>query len=64
MADEKPQAAQASDQQRLVIRMQLYKEIYILNQGEIGRYAGNVAAARAENAVAEFDRHFSEQPRR
>lgn len=48
------------DQQRLVIRMQLYKEVYILNQGEIRNYGGNVAADRAEMALAEFDRILSE----
>ncbi|MDF1830647.1 hypothetical protein [Cycloclasticus pugetii] len=48
------------DQQRLVIRMQLYKEVYVLNQGEIRNYGGNVAADRAKMAVAEFDRIFSE----
>lgn len=60
MKDEKQQDAQASDQQRLVIRMQLYKEVYVLNQGEIRNYGGNVAADRAKMAVAEFDRIFSE----
>lgn len=60
MTDEKPKDAQASDVERIVIRMQLYKEIYILNQGEIRNYAGNIAAVRAEAAVAAFDELFCE----
>lgn len=47
-----------SDQERLSIRMQLYKEVYILNQGEIRNYAGNIAEDRARKAVEAFDRQF------
>ncbi len=59
MSEEK-QDVNASDQERLVIRMQLYKEIYILNQGEIRNYAGNIAKDRAKKAVAAFDELFNE----
>lgn len=60
MTDEKQHGVQESDHQRLTIRMQLYKEVYVLNQGEIAKYGGNVAAARAKMAVDEFDKIFSE----
>jgi hypothetical protein len=59
MSDGK-QDVNASDQQRVVIRMQLYKEVYILNQGEIRNYAGNIADDRARKAVEAFDRCFDE----
>lgn len=50
----------ASEQEHIIIRMQLYKEVYVLNQGDIRNYAGNIAKDRAEIAVAAFDCQFDE----